>query len=67
MSIEKGETIYGMHNFDQSIYKLYEKGLISYEEAMRGASTPADFERRLKGLDSSGDNNYELGDYNANK
>ena len=67
MSIEKGEVIYGMHNFDQSIYKLYEKGLISYEEAMRGASTPADFERRLKGLDSSGDNNYELGDYNANK
>lgn len=66
MSIEKGETIYGMHNFDQSIFKLYDKGLISYEEALKGASTPTDFERRLKGLDSSDSNNYELGDYRAN-
>ncbi|MFA7122521.1 MAG: PilT/PilU family type 4a pilus ATPase [Candidatus Delongbacteria bacterium] len=66
MSVEKGEVIYGMHNFDQSIYKLYEKGLISYEEALRGASTPTDFERRLKGLDTSDSNNYELGDYRSN-
>jgi twitching motility protein PilT len=66
MSIEKGEVIYGMHNFDQSIFKLYDKGLISYEEAMRGASTPTDFERRLKGLDSSDSNNFELGDYKGN-
>ncbi len=63
MSIEKGETIYGMHSFDQSIFRLYDKGLISYEDALKGASTPTDFERRLKGLDSSDSNNFELGDY----
>ncbi|MBU4486964.1 MAG: PilT/PilU family type 4a pilus ATPase [Candidatus Delongbacteria bacterium] len=66
MSIEKGEIIYGMHNFDQSIYRLYGKGLISYDEAIKGASTPTDFERRLKGLDSSDSNNFELGDYKMN-
>ncbi|MDA3885597.1 MAG: PilT/PilU family type 4a pilus ATPase [Candidatus Delongbacteria bacterium] len=65
MSIEKGETIYGMHTFDQSVFRLYDKGLISHDEAIKAASTPTDFERRLKGLDSSDGNNYELGDYGS--
>jgi hypothetical protein len=34
-------------------------------EAVKAASTPTDFERRLKGLDSADGNNYELGDYGS--
>jgi twitching motility protein PilT len=63
MALEKGDTIYGMHSFDKSIYQLYSNGLISYEEALENCTTPADFERKTKGLIDGGDHQYELGDY----
>ncbi len=52
--MEKGSTQYGMQTFDQSILELYNKGLISYEDALAYASNPADLDLKIKGI-SSGD------------
>lgn len=49
-AISKGYTTYGMQTFDQSIMSLLNKGLISYEEALRQASNPADFALKVKGV-----------------
>lgn len=49
-AITKGHTTYGMQTFDQSILALLNKGLISYDEAMRQASNPADFALKVKGI-----------------
>ncbi len=54
-AISKGFTTYGMQTFDQSILALLNKGLISYEEALRQASNPADFALKVKGITGSGD------------
>ena len=37
-AIAAGTSQYGMQTFDQSIFGLYEQGLVSYEEALRWAS-----------------------------
>lgn len=62
-ALEKGDTVYGMHSFDKSVYQLYNQGFISYEEAIENCTTPADFERKIKGLTDSADQQYDLGDY----
>lgn len=40
--IEESE-FYGMQTFDQSILNLYEKGQISFQNAVANASNPHDF------------------------
>jgi len=52
-AIVKGYTTYGMQTFDQSIMSLLNKGLISYDEALRQASNPADFALKVKGISST--------------
>ncbi|HEX9639045.1 MAG TPA: type IV pilus twitching motility protein PilT [Acidobacteriota bacterium] len=54
-AIEGGVSQYGMQSFDQSLFKLYEAGLISLEEATRGASNPNDFKLKVQGIQSTGD------------
>lgn len=54
-AISKGYTTYGMQTFDQSILMLLNKGLISYEEALRQASNPADFALKVKGVTGTSD------------
>lgn len=49
-AIVKGHTTYGMQTFDQSIMSLLNKGLITYDEAMRQASNAADFALKFKGV-----------------
>jgi len=49
-AIVKGHTTYGMQTFDQSIMSLLNKGLITYDEAMKQASNPADFALKFKGV-----------------
>jgi twitching motility protein PilT len=56
--IESGGIQYGMQSFDQSIMKLYRNGAISYEEAMRQATNPDDFDLRLKGITASSDRGW---------
>lgn len=53
--IAQGAEQYGMQTFDQSLYKLFKEGLISYEDALRRASNPDDFALRVKGIQSTGD------------
>ncbi len=58
-AISKGHSTYGMQTFDQSILSLLKRGFISYEEALRQSSNPADFELKVKGVVSTGDTNWE--------
>ena len=46
-AVEKS-TDEGMVTFDQSIFELYEKGLISYEDAMRNADSVNNLRLKIK-------------------
>jgi len=54
-AIEEGQLHYGMQSFDQSLFELYSKGLISYEETMNQATAKADLALRIKGITSGTD------------
>jgi twitching motility protein PilT len=54
-AIAQGTSQYGMQSFDQSLHNLYEQGLISYEEAINGASNVDEFKLRLRGVRSTAD------------
>jgi len=56
--IETGAAQYGMQSFDQSIMKLYKRGLISYDEALVQATNPDDFELRVKGIVGAADRGW---------
>jgi twitching motility protein PilT len=54
-AIAQGTSQYGMQTFDQSIYRLYEKGIITEEEALRWASNVDEFKLRMAGITTTGD------------
>jgi len=54
-AIAAGTSQYGMQTFDQSLFNLHESGLITMEEALRGASNPDEFRLRLSGIRSAAD------------
>ncbi len=60
--MEKGKKQYGMQTFDQAVVELYEKGLITYEDALLYATNPADVELKIKGI-TSGEDETEFGSY----
>jgi len=51
----------GMQTFDQSLFNLYEEGLITYEEALRSADSLNDLRLRIK-LESKQAKHEELGE-----
>ncbi len=53
--IAAGLTHYGMQTFDQSLLQLYQKNLITYEEAITTATNPDDFALKVKGIQSTSD------------
>ncbi len=53
--IAGGHLHYGMQTFDQSLFGLYQKGLITYDEALMTASNPDDFALKVKGIQSTSD------------
>ncbi len=59
-AIAAGNVQYGMQTFDQSLYFLYKKNLITLEEALRWASKPDDFKLRIQGIQSTSDMSREL-------
>lgn len=61
-AIAKGQSVYGMQTFDQSILSHYRKGFISYEEALKQASNPDDFLLKIKGVSSSSDTSWDAFD-----
>ncbi len=52
-AIAAGTSQYGMQTFDQSLFHLYQSGLISLEEALRNASNADEFRMRAAGIQSS--------------
>ncbi len=52
--IEDGE-FYGMQTFDQNLLRLYEYGLVTYQDALAHSTNPADFKLKVqnKGLRSA--------------
>jgi len=60
-AIAAGSSQYGMQSFDQSLFELYSKGLITFEEALRQATNPEDFKLRVEGIHSTSDMSYEPG------
>src|SRR5262245_17793530 len=54
-AIAAGTSQYGMQTFDQSIFSLYEQGLVSYEEALHWASNVDEFKLRVQGIQTTGD------------
>ncbi len=57
--IAQGALHYGMQTFDQSLFNLYNGGLISYEEALRRATNPDDFALKIKGIQSTSDITFD--------
>ncbi len=55
-AISAGTSQYGMQTFDQSLYDLYQTGLITFETALENASNPDDFKLRCQGISSASDN-----------
>src|SRR5690606_30651701 len=53
--IALGTSEYAMQTFDQSLSQLYNKELISLDEAMRRASNPDEFRLKLEGIHSTAD------------
>ncbi len=54
-AIAAGVSQYGTQTFDQSIYYLYEKELISFEQGLRYSTSPDNFKLRVQGIQSSAD------------
>jgi len=54
-AIAQGTSQYGMQTFDQSIYGLFKKELITMEEALRRATNPDEFKLKLQGIESTAD------------
>jgi len=54
-AIAAGTSQYGMQTFDQSIYTLYKRELITMEEALRRATNPDEFKLKLQGIESTAD------------
>lgn len=53
--IAAGTSEYGMQTFDQSIMSLHQRGLVSYEEALKWSSNPNDFALKVRGIESAVD------------
>jgi twitching motility protein PilT len=58
-AIQDGVSQYGMQTFDQSLYFLFQKGLITYDEALKWASNPDEFKLKKIGLQSAKDMSME--------
>jgi len=54
-AIAQGTSQYGMQTFDQSIFSLYSKGLVTYEEALRWASNVDEFKLKVQGVSTTSD------------
>jgi len=52
--IEKGKEVYGSQTFDQSLYDLWKRGLITKEDALKYATKPDDLKLKMEGIFSSG-------------
>lgn len=59
--IESGRNVYGSQSFDQSLFDLFKKDLITFEEALKWAKRPDDFTLKVKGVHSTSEVAWEDG------
>jgi twitching motility protein PilT len=52
-AIAAGTSQYGMQTFDQSLFYLYQSGLVKLDEALRGSTNPDEFRLRLAGIQNT--------------
>src|SRR5947209_4525294 len=52
-ALAAGTSQYGMQTFDQSLYDLYQQGLITYETALESATNADDFKLKVQGIGST--------------
>ncbi|MCK4763907.1 MAG: type IV pilus twitching motility protein PilT [Candidatus Aminicenantes bacterium] len=52
-AIAQGTSQYGMQTFDQSLFFLYQRSLITYDEALKWASNPDQFKLKKIGVRST--------------
>jgi twitching motility protein PilT len=52
-AIAAGTSQYGMQTFDQSLFYLYQSGLITLDEALRGSTNADEFRLRLAGIQNT--------------
>jgi twitching motility protein PilT len=57
--IAAGTSMYGMQTFDQALTDLYQRELITYEEALHQATNPDDFALKVRGIQSTEDLTWE--------
>jgi twitching motility protein PilT len=54
-AIASGTSQYGMQTFDQSIFSLYEQGLVTLDEALRWATNVDEFKLKVQGISTTAD------------
>jgi twitching motility protein PilT len=54
-AIAQGTSQYGMQTFDQSIFDLFSRQLITYDEALRWASNVDEFKLKVQGISTTSD------------
>jgi twitching motility protein PilT len=62
--IAEGFSQYGMQTFDQSLLGLYNRGIITYDDAVSRATNPDDFALKVKGILSTKDS-FDADDFAA--
>ena len=57
--IKEGSVAYGMQTFDQSLMSWYARGVISYENALFYASSPAEFALKTQGVSAASESEFD--------
>ena len=58
-AIQDGVSQYGMQTFDQALMKLYRDDMITYDDAIKNCTNPAEFDLRARGITSASDSSWE--------
>ena len=61
-AMQDGHLQYGMQTFDQALMKLYKEGIITYDAALANSTSPDEFSLRIKGIEASSDNTWDMFD-----
>ena len=64
-AIQEGHSQYGMQTFDQSLMKLYQEGLITYQDALQNSTSPDEFVLRVKGIEGTSNSAWSMFDQNV--
>jgi twitching motility protein PilT len=54
-ALAAGTSQYGMQTFDQSVFQLFDKGYISFDQGLRYSTSPDNFRLRVQGIQSTQD------------